>query len=207
MDIIVKNIEDSPFSHKEVVSLLHSSFKERLEQGLHFTISSMDVKAFIAKTKGSHILVAYNSENKELLGTTTVTLKKDRFEHLYIYMEYVAISPVAKRLGIATKILKEITNIYVDVEYIISDTSVSADSSVKWHLKNDFRIIGLESYPSTNYYSYIFRKELKTPSIWESALFCKFLFSLSMLKCKLIKNANGHYTCFGRILKRIYKVI
>ncbi len=88
----------------------------------------------------------------------------------------------------------------MDVRYIFEDTAVGADSSVGWHLKNGFRIVGLESYPNTKYYSYLFRLQL-VPSVWQSALWCRLAFAVSYVCCRLRKKPDGSPTLFARLLK------
>lgn len=160
MDLMITSIGDSPFSYSEVVDLIHSSFEERLNQGLHFTCSTITIDQFIEKTKKGIVLVAWDSDSSSLLGSSTVSIRKDKKGVLYGYHEYLAISPKAKRLGVGTKLLESHTHNLINTcaQYVLSDTAVGADSSVKWHVKNGFRIIGLRSFPSTNYYSFKFRK-------------------------------------------------
>ena len=83
----------------------------------------------------------------------------------------------------------------------MSTTAVGAESSVKIHLKQGYKIIGLGSFPTTNYYSYIFRLYLQ-PSIWQNSSFCKIRYAISYLKTHLTKKENGSFTLLGSILKK-----
>ena len=207
--VVISRIEQSPFTIDDVIELMHDSFEERLDEGLNFTCSTMTVSQFLQKTKNSIVFVAWHKEKQQLLGTATITIHCDAQNITYGYNEYNAVSPKVKRLGIGTKLLKECVCVVQSNggQYIMSDTAVEAYSSVGFHLKNGFKITGLESYQSTNYYSYIFRMQLKSPSKWNSNVYVKFRYLWSAFICKSIKKSNGQYTCLGRILKRVKNIL
>lgn len=207
MAVFVGALNESPFSANDVVTLMHESFEERLQQGLNFTCSTMTTEQFESRTKGSCVLVAWNSENDELLGTATVTLRKDKKGVVYGYHEFLAISPNAKRLGIGTRLLEERIIIIINAggKYVMSDTAVGAESSVKWHLKNGFSIIGLRSFPSTNYYSYLFRRQLVPSLKWDSRFYTRMRFILSSIVVRSVFKEDGRYTFLGNILKVVFR--
>ena len=60
MSINISTISEAPFSYDDVVELIHSSFEERLKQGLFFTCSSMTVDQFMNKTENSSVFVAWD---------------------------------------------------------------------------------------------------------------------------------------------------
>lgn len=205
MDIIINPIAESPFSYDDVVNLLHESFKERQEQGLEFTCSTMTVESFKNRTKQGTVLVAWDKDANSLLGTVTITLYTDSEGVIYGYHENLAISPCAKRLGIGAKLLEECIIITTNAggQYILSDTAVGATSSVRWHKKNGFRIIGLVSYQSTNYYSYYFRKQLIHLSKWDNPFFCWLGYMKSSLNTRARRKANGKPTFIASTIKKI----
>lgn len=82
-----------------------------MREGLHFTCSSMTVEHFKDKTNNEIVLVAWNEDSKVLLGIATITLTTNPKGVKYDYLEYVAISPSAKRRGIGYELLEEIINI------------------------------------------------------------------------------------------------
>ena len=205
MNIKVTTLKESPFSVTDIVELMHSSFKEHIEEGLCFTCSTMDADQFAAKTANSIVVVAWDEETDNLLGTATVTLNKDPKGIVYGYNEYLAVSPSAKRLGIGTKLLEKRIDIIIDDagQYVMSDTAVGAKSSVSWHLKNGFKIIGLCSYASTNYYSYLFRKQIVPSKKWDSRLYCAIRFRISSMVVKAKYHKNGTLTSFGSLVKKV----
>lgn len=207
MDIVITSIDVSPFSNEDVVNLLHESFQERLGQGLEFTCSTMTVDSFKNRTKNGTILVAWDSDINDLLGTATVTLRTDSKGIVYGYHENLAIRPKAKRLGIGTKLLEEHIIIVINAggQYVLSDTAVGAESSVRWHLKNGFKIIALRSFPSTNYFSYIFRRQLTPSKLWDSKLYTSFRYHLSSIIIRMLYKEDGTNTCLGRWVSRLLK--
>ena len=202
MSINISTISEAPFSYEDVVELIHSSFEERLKQGLFFTCSSMTVDQFMNKTENSSVFVAWDPATKTLLGNATVSLRKDKKGIVYGYHEYLAISPDAKRLGIGSMIQKEIVILIIDArgQYIISDTAEGAISSVRWHVKNGFKIIGVRSFSTTNYYSYIFRKQLTPSRLWNSNIYTHIRFRVSSILIKALYCEDGSYTLLGKVV-------
>ena len=205
MEIEISLLHESAFSYEDVVNLMHESFEERLHQGLHFTCSSMTVSQYKERTKKGIVLIA-RKENK-LVGTVTLSLCKDSNNIIYGYHEYLAVHPSAKYLGIGTKLQKECVRLIVQAggQYEISDTAVGANSSVKWHLKNGFRKVALRSYPSTNYYSYVFRKQLIPSWKWNSNLYCSTTLFISSMVVKAVYKEDGSYTIIGKLVMKIMK--
>ena len=128
--------------------------------------------------------------------------KRDR---KFGYFEYCAIKDGYKHCGIGTKLLQARKSIAEDnnCSYILSDTSVLADSAIKYHKKNGFKIVGYESFHSTNYWSYVFRLQLKGRSIWDIGAFRLVRFCLSYVFIKVTRTVNGDDTYIGRLYKQI----
>lgn len=205
MEIRIDRLDASPFTYDDLIPLLHLSFEEHFDKGLQFTCSSMTKEQFMDKTKDGVVLVAWDPASDALLGTMTVEVKKDKQGLVYGYLEYLAISPSAKRLGIGSRLVQKCYDIIDEAKgsYVLSDTAVGAKSSVRWHLKNGLKIIGLESYRTTNYYSYLFRRQIATPSKWNNDLYVRCHYYLSYLKCKLLKKEDGSKTAVGNLLAKV----
>lgn len=189
--MVICRIEDSPFSYDELMNLIYSSVEERVEQNLIFNVSKMSASDFRNKNKDGIILVAFN--NNELIGTSCIHILTDNKGKNFAYHEHVFVNPKSKRSGVASKLMeKHVETAYSNgCLYIISDTAVKAKSSVRWHLKNGFRIIGLYSFKSTNYYSYIFRRQLVDDPKWSNR-YCKMKYCLSAMKCRFYYRENGN---------------
>ena len=184
--------KDENTSWEELTQLFHDSFQERLDQGLNFTCSSFTPETLERLGENNVILVAADKDNGALAGTALIEIVKDK-KGTWGYLSNMAISPEYKRCGIGSKL--EDGRIAIakanGCHFVISDTAVGATSSVKWHLKNGFRITRLHSFASTNYYSYIFRKQLVYHPLWSNSLFCKVHYLLSAMKCKMTFHADG----------------
>ena len=200
--IIVKLLTDTNITYQQIADLQHSAFEERLEQGLCFTCSKMSAKQFEEKMKD--VFVALNKDNNELLGIVSIHINTDKHGVIYGYHEYLAVHPKMKHSGVGTKLAQAWQNLLVEkgAKYVLSDTACDATSSVKWHLKNGFQVYELESYRSTNYWSYVFIKYLDLSSS-KNAFFLKQHYWRSWLYIKLTRNKNGSDTSLGKLCKRI----
>ena len=61
---------------EELADLLHESFEERLQQGLHFSCSYLTASDLERKSQKSIVLTAIDEDNKVLAGTVTLTISK-----------------------------------------------------------------------------------------------------------------------------------
>ena len=204
MEIIIKYLPETNITFQQIADLQHSAFAERLEQGLRFTCSSMSAKQFEEKMEGGFVFVALNKGLDELLGTVTIHKKKDKHGTLYGYLEYLAVHPKAKHSGVATKLAQAWSDLLYEkgAKYVLSDTACGAKSSVNWHLKNGFHIYELESYRSTNYWSYVFIKYLDD-SLRMKPIQMKLHYWKSWLFIRTTRTKNGADTKLGKLYKKI----
>ena len=204
MQIVVKQLNDTSITYQQITDLQHAAFIERLEQGLRFTCSTMNAEQFEAKMKDGFVFVALNKDTNDLLGTVTIHIKTDEVGNVYGYHEYLAVSPNAKHSGVGSKLAQAWNKLLEEkaAKYVMSDTACGAISSVNWHLKNGFQIYELESYRSTNYWSFVFIKYLDD-SLRKSPLQMKFHYWLSWLFIKTTRHKNGSDTTIGKIYKSL----
>lgn len=200
MNVVIKKKDETDISYDQIVKLMHDAFEERLQQGLNFKCSFMTVDEFKRNTQNSTILVAINEESNEFLGFGVVSVRKGRIRGKYAFVQDLSVSPKVKRCGIGSKLerMSECVAQNSGCKYMECTTAVDAESSVKYHLKQGYKIVGLESFPTTNYYSYIFRKYLQ-PSIWQNGFFCKLVYAILCIKTYLSKRKNGSRTILGYI--------
>ena len=204
MAIEIRRLKETNYSYKDLVDLLHEAFQERLKQGLKYTCSSMTEEQFCQKTIDGIVYVAVDDESG-LCGTATLTIRTDKKGGRYGYNEYNGIRSDMKGKGIGTMLYREIERESREngCEYLLSDTSTLATSAVKYHLKNGFKIIGLESYRSTNYWSYVFRRQLVPSKKWNNPIYCKLQYLKSWLFIRVTRDINGNDTMIGRLYKRM----
>ncbi|MBQ8070223.1 MAG: GNAT family N-acetyltransferase [Bacteroidales bacterium] len=209
MAIEVKRLDQTAFTVADVVELIHRAFKERKDEGLFFSCADISVEEYIEKVGNGVIFVAVDTVSGHLLGTGVTHFRKDKKGHQYGFNELLAIDPEARRMGIASAMLKARAdyNLEKGSEYLASDTAVGADSSVKYHFKNGFRIVGMVSFPQTNYYSYVFRRQLKTDTfgqrLYTKGWYCKLLYLRSAIRTRLIRRPDGEFTGMVKLFLRL----
>ena len=210
-NIVIKNLKDTSFSYEDVISLIHLSFREREEQGLHFSCSSMNAEEFAKDTKCGKTFVAVDFDSGRLIGTASVRIYEKAGKKKYGLFEYLAVHPEAARRGIASKLLHTcIRSCHEDGGiYILSDTATQAKSSVRFHFKNGFRLDDIVSYPMTNYLSFVFRRQCigSKNSILVDQVFWKFRYIGAYLRLGLIYKKNGDKTRFTKIYNKLMAVV
>ena len=73
-------------------------------------------------------------------------------------------------------------------KYVIADTAITAFDSVTWHLQRcHCHKIGLKSFSSTNYYSYVFRRDLVPRSIFITKIIYPIMFAFSYCFTRMFK--------------------
>lgn len=197
ISVSLANKENVPY--EELFQVMKEAFKERFEQGLDFTCLSWSFEEFISKLRNDTILIAKNVDDK------IIGFERLYFEDDFVHCGLIAVLPNYKRKGIGSLLFKTAEQLVLsrNCKYMLADTAVDAKSSVKWHLRNGFNIVGIDSGPNTNYYSYLFRKQLVHDSKWSNPLYSYFHFLLSALKCRLCYDRCGNYTTAMLIYKRL----
>lgn len=204
--IRIYRLQDSAFTHADVVELFKESFAQWTENGLGSILLQFTPSEFAEKTANAVVLVAVDTENNVLAGTATIVIDHDKKEK-YGYNKYLAVKPSYKRRGIASQLLQARIDIAKQegCRYILSNTAVGADWSINWHKKNGFKTVGLYSVVTSDYYSYRFRYQLKSPSIWNCALFTKMVFCASYLKTRAMRTQDGGMTGFGNAVLKVFR--
>ena len=176
----------------DIIKLIHESFVERTEDSLFFScsnISKQEMDLYCKKRK----LFCYILENK-IIGIIFFYTKDKK-----CYEGIVATHPQYKKNGIATALFQELEKYCREknVEYIFADTAIKAKSSVRWHEKMGFKKFKMTSFPSTNYYSWEFVKDIKNPNRFFLKRNIHLIFS--SVKCLLFWDKNGKLTKIGRL--------
>lgn len=198
---IIRHIEES--QKEEVLTLIHSSFKEHLGHGLKFTCSYYTLQDLDEKVLGGECFFAV--KDNKIIGLISILVKDLSTE---AYLSISAVHPQFKSLGVGSLLMKEVLVFLREqnVKVLISDTSINARNTVRWYVKKlGCRIVGYQSYPSTNYYSYIFRLDLVPVSFFTKHVKYPFMFIKSYLRCKITKRRNGQYTPVGKMLKCLFR--
>lgn len=193
MNIKYSKLDNTNFTIEEVLELIHEVFSERVDEGMNFFAARMTLDQFKKKLKNTQIFVAYDEETNTLLGTGCLQICRQPRGVKYGYLFNLAVRSKAKRQGVASTLYQYRERECIDNEcaYITSDTAIMARSSINYHFKNGFKIVGLRSWITTNYYSYIFRKQLKSPSNYYNNWFCRIQFVKSAIKTILLYRKDG----------------
>ncbi len=179
----------------DIINLIHESFVERTEEGLFFrcrNIGKQEIELYCKK----HKLFCYFLENK-IIGIIFFNINNKKCNE-----GIVAIHPQYKKNGIATALFQELVKYCREnhVEYIFADTAIKAISSVRWHEKMGFKKFKMTSFPSTNYYSWEFVKDMKNPN--RNFLKRNIHLFFSSIKCLLFWDKNGKLTKIGRLFTK-----
>lgn len=204
MKIDIRTIEESGITHEQVLSLVKLAFQERKDAGLNYGCLSLSLEGFLKEIGESIIFVALDEGDGSLCGCTVLLIRHDQYGALYGREKHTSVHPDFKGMGIGSMLIKAIRDKAVEegCEYLFCTTAIEAESAIKVHLKNGYQIVGLKSFKSTNYYSYLFRMQLK-PSPWSDPAYCKRQFRKSARRVRLAYKADGSRTLFGRFLQKI----
>ncbi len=186
---------------EELFRLMKDSFQERKDQGLNFTVLEYELENLKKLLDVNPVVVAFDENpqtgEREYLGFQIV-----KIEDKEAVAGILAVSPKCKRTGIGSKI-EEITQQFVvdeGCEYMLSNTSEEAISSVKWHLRNNYFKQRIGSYDNTNYYTVFFRKQLKYHWFWSNKALRTAYFNVYSFLYKLYRKKDGSLTAPGKLL-------
>lgn len=207
--VVITTQKEAGISDETVYAFWQQSFRQWTDHGIDELSLHQTLEFYKKSVKNAIIFVAVGNKSGELLGTHT--LQPNRRKKC-IHGCYLAVSPKAKRKGIATMMLQhEIEYLSkAGYEYIYGKTSSAAYWSVKWHLKNGYRIIGYSKSPEISHSNYIFRKQLKPSLIWSgpiAPLAAGGHFIASYTITCLCKTNKGELNILGRVAKEIVRII
>lgn len=189
----------------KLLQMIHKAFEEHLKNGLEFTCSYYTMEDLEKKVLTGNCFFALCDD--EIVGVTSISIDKSQ---KMAYENISAVHPDYRFLGVGTKLF-EIRRRFLSEKKIcalISDTSVDAKDSVKWHVdKCGCKIVGYESYASTNYFSYVFREDIRRISGFKKNFVYPIRFFFSYLICKITKKKNGCYTIVGRTIHFFLKPV
>ena len=175
------------------------------EQGLDAPWMHLTFPEFQQAIRGIPMFVALDAETGELLGMHSFrTHRKEG----WCYGYRLAIASSARREGIASRMLAyEAERIrQAGYRYLRGVTGTTAEWSVRWHLRNGYRIIGYYHSPNNNFANYVFRKQLAPSILWGPTLgplTARMSFAASWLVNHLLKHSDGRDNLLGRFARKI----
>ncbi|MBQ9549121.1 MAG: GNAT family N-acetyltransferase [Bacteroidales bacterium] len=205
METRIVTLREAGIGYEQLHAFLLEVFRGRLKQGLHFSLLDMDLAELSRLCDQAHCVLAA-MKGDELVGTAMLTINEKRDERQGL-LEHLAVSDRMQGQGLGTRLIGEILRIAREegCACVFSDTATRARSSVRAHRKAGFRIVGLESYRGTNYYSYIFRYQIEKDCHWSSAIYCWSSFVGSAVKKSFKYARNGERRFLSRLWHKVFK--
>jgi GNAT superfamily N-acetyltransferase len=189
------------------------------EKGLDAPWMHRSLAEFQRIIHSATMYVALDAETGEPLGMHCLRVYRRQG---WCYGFLLAVASSAQREGIASRMLVYETERIrqAGFRYLKEVTATTADWSIRWHLKNGYRIIGYYHSPNDNFANYVFRKQLipinfSSPSgidfilrhpvyaLHSSAAFCSLRFFLAYTIIRLTKDSNGHDNILGRLGRKV----
>jgi GNAT superfamily N-acetyltransferase len=151
------------------------------------------------------MFVALDAETGELLGMHSFRPQR---KQKWCYGFRLAVAEAARREGIASRMLEYETEFIRQkgYRYLKGVTGTTADWSIRWHLKNGYRIIGYYHSPNDNFTNYVFRKQLAPSVFWGPTLgplTARLSFAVSWLVNHLFKHSDGRDNLLGKVARRM----
>lgn len=148
---------DKHTPYQELSSLLHESFRERLEANLNFGCATFTPEELKEKTSDAYIVCYFDVNKPIAMGVLTI---KTKWGIRYGVFEFLAVSHEEKyrRKGLGSAVQRECVGVAkkLGLSFVTSSTAVEAVSSVRLHLKTGFEIYRKKHYRNRNYVSYCF---------------------------------------------------
>lgn len=193
MNIIIVPIEETNITVEQLFRLIKEAFQERKEAGLAYICLSMTIHEFMEELENSMPYVAIDKDVDVLCGCAILKIRRDKNALLYGLEMHTSVAPKYKNRGIGSMLINtiKIRATEAGCSYLSCSTAISAKSAIKVHLKNGYKIVGMASYPKTNYYSYRFKLQL-LPLPHSNFIYRKINFLKSAIKTVLFYNADGN---------------
>ena len=213
-DIAIKSYNQSEVTDEALYKLAKESYRIWETHGLKASWMSKSLEEFCQYIPKQTMFVAVDDKTGELLGMHCF---RPYSRQGYCYGFCLAVAPSALREGVATRMLAHETAFIRQkgYRYIRGVTATTADWSVRWHLKNGYRIVGYYHSPKDNFANYVFRKQLyfdlrHHPSdlLWMpllAPLTARLRFAATYLATRLCKRSDGSVNALGRLAKKVLR--
>lgn len=184
--IQIKQLTETNISLQQIYDLIQYVYEERVKQGMNFWATTVCFEDFKKEYERNSavVFVAIDDNTGELLGSGTIYLRNN-YKKKYAHLTNAVVLPKVRRYGIGSK-LKEVRHQFAKQNgcaYISCTTGIEAQSSILWHIKNGYKIVGKSYW--LGYYSYRFRLQLTPSWLWCNNLFCKIVYIHSCIRLYL----------------------
>ena len=204
-EIIIKNRKETNVTDEALYELFNESFKRWTEKGLEAPWLNVSFEKFCKQLNTSTVFIAVDATTDELLGLHCF---RGNRRHRRAFDFYLAVAPKAQGQGISSRMLAYEAEVFKKAGYLYlkDSTATTAEWSVRWHLKNGYRIVGYYRVPNNNFTNYVFRKQLAPSILWGPTLgplTARMSFAASWLVNHLLKHSDGRDNFLGRIARRM----
>lgn len=205
--IEIKNRKETNVTDEALYALDQESHRMWIEQGMEAPWMHLTFEEFQEKIHHVPMFVALDAETGELLGMHS--FRPHRKQH-WCYGFRLAVAEAARCEGIATRMLEYEAEFIRQkgYRYIREVTATTAEWSVRWHLKNGYRIVGYHRVPNNNFTNYVFRKQLVPSVLWGPTLgplTARMSFAGSWIVNHVLKHSDGRDNFMGRIARKVLK--
>lgn len=176
----------------QIVDVIHKAFEERSKQGLFFGVANVTSACFVEKY--SHDAIVFIAKIDEaVVGTASVKFYYNNKKELYAFFSDLAVDPVFKRRGVGSALETAVKKSCIEhgCLYMECTTAAKADSAIRIHKKHGYRVCGFKSFDTTNYYSVVMKCPLNEKCVWNSKIYCYFIYILSVIRTLLLYKKNG----------------
>jgi len=209
-DFVIKPRRETDITDEQLFALYKDAYSQWSEAGIEsswrdFTQEdSVRLSSYAAKAS---VFVVLDAKTGELLAAHTLRANKRK---KVVSGSALAVVSKAKRRGIATALLQyEVDRVRkAGYQYMRGSTATNATWSVKWHLKNGYRIVGYKRSENNNYPSYVFRLQLQPSILWSGSLApitARLCYLCSYTVTCLVKDSKGRLNVVGRIAKFLFR--
>ena len=215
MNITITTRRKHPVSDEVLYALAQQSFRQWIDADIQATWLQRPLEDFSRMLQRAVVFMAIDEERDEVVGMMCLYYYKKRH---YAYDFYLATAENVKQQGVATMILQHVKERLTarGYHYIYDTTSPQATWSVRWHLKNGYRIKGYSMGRAPYSGSYQFRLQLapfswRHPSTWLwnkplAPITARLCYWVSYSVAHLVHHRNGQLNWIGRLGKRLKEV-
>lgn len=203
--IDIKKRKETNVTDEALYALDKESHRMWAEQGMEAPWMHLTFEEFQEKIHHAPMFVATDAKTGELLGMHSF---RPHRKQRWCYGFRLAVAASARHEGIATRMLEYEADFLRQkgYRYLTGSTSMTAEWSVRWHLKNGYRIVGYYRVPNNNFTNYVFRKQLVPSVLWGPTLgplTARMSFAGSWIVNHVLKHSDGRDNFMGRIARKV----
>jgi GNAT superfamily N-acetyltransferase len=205
--IDIRNRKETDVTDEALYALDQESFRMWAEHGMDAPWMHLTFEEFQRAIQNVPMFVATDAETGELLGMHSYRLRR---KQRWCYGFRLAVAESARQEGIASRMLEYEAECIrqAGYRYLKGATATTAGWSVRWHLKNGYRIVGYYHSPNDNFTNYVFRRQLVPSVLWGPTLgplTARMSFAASWLVNHLFKHSDGRDNILGKLARGMFK--